>query len=61
MNAEVFLERKQVVMDHVVEKRRRKSGELLGSPISDNQQPSSENDIKVSEKVQRIGIEESTQ
>lgn len=37
-----------------------KSGELLGNPEMDNQQPSSEKDIKVSEKVQRLIGEEST-
>lgn len=37
-----------------------KFGELLESPEEDNQQPSSENDIKVSEKVQRLEGEEST-
>jgi hypothetical protein len=34
--------------------------ELLEHLEKDNQQPSSENDIKVSEKVQRLGNEEST-
>lgn len=38
-----------------------KSGELLGSLEVGNQQPSSSNDIKVEEKVQRLTVEESNQ
>lgn len=38
-----------------------KSGELLESLDKDNQQPSSLNDIKVKEKVQRLTVEESNQ
>lgn len=37
-----------------------KFGELLENPEKDNQQPSLENDIKVSKKVQRLTSEEST-
>jgi hypothetical protein len=37
-----------------------KLSELLGSPEEGNQQPSSENGIKVPEKVQRLDVEEST-
>ena len=37
-----------------------KSGELLETPEVDNQQPSVENDIRVSTTVQRLGGEEST-
>ena len=44
-------------MDYKV---RVKSSELQENPEVDNLQPSSENDVKVSEKVQRLIGEEST-
>lgn len=60
-DATIYLERKYKQFDALFgDKKDKEFGELLGTPKEDNQQPNSENDIKVSEKVQRLDVEEST-